>query len=441
MSETYNIKRQAVVIIHGIGEQRPMETLRGFVKGIKAELEAGDNAQAEKRSTVRSKPDSVGDIYETVRLSMDSARDRPITDFYEFYWAHNMRSNQFGHMVTWVRRLVFTGISNVPTRLKRLWWSIWVLFLVFMAVVIYFSCGGHYSALRRIIAPLAAIFIFPLLVSLAGTIAKKFILNYAGDAARYFTPDPDNIGERSHIRQQGITFLQKLHTITSGSQVDRIIIVAHSLGSVVAYDLMRLLWSEYNKVFTPKLDMDQRQLKALDAFELTEDRQSLKAFRAQQFAAWQEQRLNGNPWLISDFITLGGALNAADYFIVSQEPFETLVKQRELPVCPPLKDEKDGKMIYCPPAFDIEGKKRSVWLLNWSAMFAVTRWTNIYFRSDYVGGPMKRKFGNGVLDIEKPRKGFFLFPGGHTDYWNLGDKRNALKEIVAAMKLRPSEES
>jgi hypothetical protein len=439
MSEPYKIRRQAVVMIHGIGEQRPMETLRAFVKGIKSELESGDNARAEKRSTVRSKPDSVGDIYETVRLSMDSARGRPITDFYEFYWAHNMRGNQFGHMVTWLRRLVFTWVKKIPERLRKVWWSIWILFLIFVMSAVYLSWGNHYSTVRKIIAPLAAIAIFPFLLAMIATIVKKYFLNYAGDAARYFTPEPDNIGERSHIRQQGIAFLEKLNQISTQTKVDRIIIVAHSLGSVIAYDLMRLLWSEYNKVLNPKLDFSQVKLKALDSFELENTRASLKGFRELQFETWKEQRLNGNPWLISDFITLGGALHAADYFIVSQESFETLVAQRELPVCPPLKDEKDGRMIYCPPPIEIEGQKRSVYLLNWSAMFAVTRWTNIYYKTDYVGGPMRRKFGVGVKDIEKPRKGFFLFPVGHTSYWDRNDKNNALKEIVDAMNLRPED--
>jgi hypothetical protein len=191
MRETYQIKRQAVVVIHGIGEQRPMETLRGFVKGIKAELEKGPYAELEKRSTIRSKQDSIGDIYETVRLSMDSVRDRPITDFYEFYWAHNMRSNQFGHMMTWIRRLVFTGIGKVPPRLKRLWWSIWGLFLVFIGIALYFSGDSHYKTLQKVLAPLVAIMVFPLLIAAVGTIVKKFFLNSAGDAARYFTPDPD----------------------------------------------------------------------------------------------------------------------------------------------------------------------------------------------------------------------------------------------------------
>lgn len=146
------------------------------------------------------------------------------------------------------------------------------------------------------------------------TIVKKYFLNYAGDAARYFTPEPDNIGERSHIRQQGIAFLEKLNQIGTQTKVDRIIIVAHSLGSVIAYDLMRLLWSEYNKVLNPKLDFSQIKLKALDSFELENTRASLKGFRELQFETWKEQRLNGNPWLISDFITLGGALHAARLF-------------------------------------------------------------------------------------------------------------------------------
>lgn len=79
------IDRQAVVIIHGMGEQRPMDTLRDFVNGVKWQMEQLD--PAEKIGKIRSKADSVGDIYETVRLSMESnyKAKRPITDFYEFY--------------------------------------------------------------------------------------------------------------------------------------------------------------------------------------------------------------------------------------------------------------------------------------------------------------------------------------------------------------------
>jgi hypothetical protein len=428
------INRQAVVVIHGMGEQRPMETLRSFVKGVKAVLEASD--PSEKRSTVRSKPDSIGNIYETVRLSMDSTRNRPITDFYEFYWAHNMRGTKFSQMLTWIFHLVFSSVSKVPPRLKKLWWTIWILFVVFVAGATILSVGNNLSNIKKIIAPLAAIFIFPVLLSAVGSFIKSVFLNSAGDAARYFTPEPDNISERSNIRQQGIQFLQKLHQIQTIEKVDRIIVVAHSLGTVVGYDLMRLLCTTYNEIYRPQLEIKQPLLEKLDAFLLTKD--NLDEFRKLQFMTWDEQKVNGNPWLISDFVTLGAAINAADYFMVTQETFENLIIQREMPVCPPAKDTKDDSMIYnCWPPFEIEGQKRTIKLLNHGALFAVTRWTNIFYSCDYVGGPMQRKFKNGIKDVEIPRKSIWFYPGGHTDYWNIKDKQNALSEIIKAMCLNP----
>jgi hypothetical protein len=65
--------RQAVVVIHGIGEQRPMDTLRSFVSNV-----VGHNYQ------VLGKPDRISDSLELYRLSAHKQGDIPRTDFYEF---------------------------------------------------------------------------------------------------------------------------------------------------------------------------------------------------------------------------------------------------------------------------------------------------------------------------------------------------------------------
>lgn len=461
------IGRQAVVVIHGMGEQRPMETLRGFVRGLRSVM----TSEAEMKSTLRSKPDGVGDIYETNRLSLDSAVDssngviRPKTDFYEFYWAHNMRDTKLSHMLTWLNRLIFTWVGKVPPRLKTIWYTVWVLFVLAMAGAFYIPHSQQATALKTVLAPVLTAVFFPSLLSLFGAFAKSVFLNSAGDAARYFTPEPDNIAERSHIRQQGIAFLKKLHELKSVEKVDRIIIVAHSLGTVVAYDLLRLLWTEYNTVYSTTKAPSQPCLEELDRYydehsprpaekpkhqpngfldtliELnkdTPDAVKVAEYQSAQNSCWQEQKQTGNPWLISDFITLGAAINAADYFMVSKEPMANLIRQREMPVSPPVKDEKDYSIYYhSAPAFIVDGKNYTAKLLNHGAVFGVTRWTNIYFSSDYVGGAMTRKFGQGIKDIEIPRRSPWFFPGGHTDYWNPDDKKNngALRKILEAMQL------
>jgi pimeloyl-ACP methyl ester carboxylesterase len=452
------VRRQAVVIIHGIGEQRPMETLRRFVQGVKSVLNA--QGEAEQRSTIRSKPDSIGNIYETTRLSMDSAINkngsvkRPKTDFYEFYWAHNMRSTRFSNLFTWMNRLIFTWVGKVPERLKPVWYTVWGSAVLLVGIALgasfWLDIPGQYKALPPLVTAAA----FPFLFSLLSSFGKRFFLNFAGDAARYFTPTPDNISERSAIRQQGIAFLKKLHQIRTVEKADRIIVVAHSLGAVVGYDLLRLLWTEYNEIYAKDAVPKQPAIREIDRYydensplpagkepafyerlvKLSDT--NLQEYRDLQGKCWQEQREMKNPWLVTDFITVGAAVHAADYFMVTTETVNNLIEQRELPVCPPAKDRKDYSIHYkSSPSFKVGNKPYKAILLNHGALFAVTRWTNIYFSCDYVGGPMQRIFGRGIKDIEVRRSCPWFIPGGHTQYWNVKDRQNALREIVEAMKL------
>ncbi|OKS86723.1 alpha/beta hydrolase [Mucilaginibacter polytrichastri] len=427
---------QAVIIVHGMGEQRPMDTLRGFVEGVKWQMEQND--PSEKNAKVRSKPDSIGDIYETVRLSLESnfSAKRPITDFYEFYWAHNMRGTKFSQMGTWLRQVIFRQVNKVPKQLQRVWWTVWGLFIIAtiisLAISYWLKIPGWF---KPIIAILGGTLFSALWTSITAFVKTSF-LNSLGDVARYMTPEPDNISERKNIRQQGITFLRKLHTIATHDKPDRIIVVAHSLGSVVAYDLLRLLWTEYNTVYTiPPPNNAQPALDSLNT--MAQQPGALPGnFAEAQNQLWQESRSLGNPWLVSDFITLGAALNAIDYFMVNKVPIEQLIEQREIPVCPPEIDTNDHN-IYYRQFFDAEeGKNRKgVNVLNHGALFGMIRWTNIFYASDFVGGPMQRVFGKGVKDISVKRKSLWCYPGGHTEYWTGGKPNQALEEIVNALKL------
>ena len=430
--------RQAVIVIHGMGEQRPMDTLRGFVNGVKAQMEAEDKTEIGIK--VRSQPDSIGDIYETVKLSMESnyQSKRPITDFYEFYWAHNMRSTKFGQMGTWLKQLIFVNIARVPKHLKRIWlvvWGIFVLtFVVILLITFFFDIK---PAMKVLTAFLGGTFISYAWTWMA-TFIKSSFLNSLGDVARYMTPEPDNIMERSRIRQQGINFLKKLHNISDYSKPDRIIIVAHSLGSVVAYDLMRLLWCEYNMVYPTQPSKGQPMLDELNNFAKNPGNiaSNYEKFAAAQFNYWAESRSLGNPWLITDFITIGAAVNSMDYFMVNKASFDFLIEQREIPVCPPEVDNVSGDIFYRQYISQPDKKNRKgVNATHHGAMFSMTRWKNIYYSSDFVGGPMQRRFGLGVDDIEIPRKSFFFYPGGHTDYWTPGKDKGALKAIISAMRL------
>ncbi|MBN8557947.1 MAG: hypothetical protein J0L74_09800, partial [Burkholderiales bacterium] len=113
--------KTAVVVIHGMGEQWPMETLRGFVEAVwtgDPEMVSGDfNRQ------VYSKPDRITDSYELRRITTRdwSGKRQRRVDFFEFYWAHQMQGNTLAAVTGWLKRLLLRPASRVPDRLMGGW--------------------------------------------------------------------------------------------------------------------------------------------------------------------------------------------------------------------------------------------------------------------------------------------------------------------------------
>ena len=405
-----------------------MDTLRSFVAGIKSFLEKSD--KSEVNTKIWSKPDGVSEIYETRRLTLSASRNRPTTDFYEFYWAHNMRNTSFADTSLWLWKLITTSPKKIPQRLHGLWYTIWGLMLMIICAI--FIIFG----VQQIKSLFAALIAIPFVLTLFGLAQKYFagvFLSFAGDAARYFTPIPSNIEERNKIRQQGVNFLKKLHE----KDYDRIVLVGHSLGSVIAYDLLRLLWAEYHDTYEKHPTVNQELLKEINRLSLhPEQLTDINAFQNLQYRCWMQQKETGNKWLVSDLVTLGAAVCCADYFMVSLVPFSELAKEKEYPVCPPVTDINRPDIASESRTYDIPGgQKRTVKILHHAALFAITRWTNIFFKSDFVGSEACRLFGKGVMDVTIPRRSLWFLPGGHTNYWDK-ESSASLEAIARALRLR-----
>ena len=88
--------KQAVVLIHGIGEQKPMSTVRGFVKAILGEV-------GEHRPAYWNKPDRISELFELRRLQ---SRGRTSTHFFEYYWAYNLTGTNVWDLLGWLFGLV-----------------------------------------------------------------------------------------------------------------------------------------------------------------------------------------------------------------------------------------------------------------------------------------------------------------------------------------------
>jgi hypothetical protein len=402
--------RQAIVLIHGIGEPRPMTTLRAFVEGILGD-ETGLTA------IVRSKPDRLSESYELRRLVVDGTRTRPATDCYEFYWAHQMEGSRVGHLWPLARLLFLRWPWRVPRPLIPLWTISWLL----IAGVVWISIGVLRAGTESLRGSQPVLWV-------GGTIllgvVQWFASRYLADAARYLSPTPENVSIRQKIRADGVKIVRR---IQNSGRYDRVVIVGHSLGSVIGYDIITHLWDQYN---TRHNKPDRPRQDALKGVETTGraltagSNEELAGFRLQQRALWREQRDFGNPWLVTDFITVGSPLTyGAILFARDADELQRRQSDRELPTCPPQVDK--GKYAYRPRGtYLVRGAPRTLRILHHAAPFAVTRWTNIYaplrfgLFGDWIGGPLRTCFGFGILDVSVQDTGTKYLPLlAHTRYW------------------------
>lgn len=418
--------KNAVVLIHGIGQQKPMDSLRSFVKAIHNHLITSDIS--EKNSIIRSKPDKISKDFETRILSLSSTRKRPITDFYEFYWAHNMEDNKLNHFSSWILKLLFISPNKVPKRIIQIWKIIWsILFLVTIGIISSIFIFGieNIKLLFSSITILLSISAFIL------QILKRKFLDVVGDAGRYLSPLPNNINARNKIRRNGIELLKTLHD--KSQKYDRIIIIGHSLGSVIGYDLLRYLWGEYHDQHEFKEIVNQKYLEEINQLVFKKEfKNSVSSYQELQYKCFKESKANGFKWKISDFITIGSPLYSLDYLSNYNMKIKEKIEEKELVTNPPVIESAENK-FYFHRKYNIKNGFRSIKIPNYSALFAFTRWSNIFYQYDYIGGEMKRLFGDGIKDVEIKRKRSFIIPSGHTNYWDMDE--SSVKEICNAMRL------
>ena len=428
--------QQAVVFVHGIGEQKPMETSRRFVAAILPKPKSGEKYW--------SQPDHLSEILELRRLS---SRSRPNTHFYEYYWAHHVHGTNVSHLARWLASLIIRRKRNVPAHLRGIWR---ISRLTTIAIIVFLGLGGY-----ELWMPVKTGSPRWLIVAALLAMIQYVSIRYLGDAARYLSPTPENISTRKKIRSEGMRLLRELHKKKRG--YDRIIIVGHSLGSVIGYDLITRLWQEYNTIHKDPKRMKQPAIKGISDIgeklnDISADETSAgrnndtepeydkvyDKFRTTQIDLWHEQKAATNPWRITDFITLGSPLAHAQLLLAdSMDDFDRRTFQRELPKCPPVLDGKTYFYWKRPPYLR-NGKKISLGTLHHAAPFAVTRWTNLYFPAiggifgDLVGGPLQKVFGNGIKDIPVTTKRWWglarFTPISHTMYWSPHEQDHTLAE-------------
>jgi hypothetical protein len=442
--------RQAVILIHGVGNQRPMDTLRHFVDAT-----LNVDPDTDRDPQYYSKPDNLSGTFELRRLQTRDARPR--TDYFELYWQHLVPTATWSKILAWLALLLKRKPADVPPMLRWLWALTWVvvgatLLLLALSIVLWLFPGVQWipAWLNREVS-------YPIGLAALLLLIQGVILNYVGDAAIYLSPEPRNIKARQAVREAGVTLIARLHDgLDQKTPYDRIVVVGHSLGSVIGYDILTYAWPGYNtRHGRPERPSNAELAKAESLAKKIRDAErggDLQALREAQTdwaqsirRLWLEQRKNGIPWLVSDFITLGSPLAHALLLLArSRSKFERKKLQRELPTSPPQLEDK-GDFSYPSQYTLANGKRRTLKVLNHAALFAVTRWTNLFFPARYalmgdlIAGKVSSVLGAGIQDlpVETTAQGGWLL---HTRYWqphawDRGNHRSSIEQLVKALDI------
>lgn len=466
--------KQAVVIIHGMGEQIPMETLTGFVDSVwttdgalvdpgKPDPDTGKARGEIVRNASWSKPDRRNRSYELRVITTEAASNGRRVDFFEYYWAHLITDTTWAQVRAWILELMLRNPRrDVPRGVLPVWILLWLIAL-----------GGGVAflfTLRPTLNGVQGSWPGAIAVALGTAILgwlMGFFASYFGDVARYVKAKPPNVARRQEIRENGVQLLETLMGLRADGTFapegerayDRIIVVAHSLGTIVAYDILTHAFARVNAIADRTADpfpQDKRiELEAMIRAGLASPLQAgaeteawLDSYQALQADARRELNQTGNPWIVSDFVTLGSPLTHAEFLMVRDRAGLSEAKQqRVLPSCPPTL-EFDGKTklhhFTYPGPLASRGhgdNPRAPRVPHHAALFAYTRWSNLHSRhwgilwGDIISGPLRNAFSlekggkpalSGIRDIEVmpcvddegkrvagDRRPFF----SHTKYW------------------------
>jgi hypothetical protein len=467
---------QAVIVIHGMGEQIPMDTIKEFVHAVWQKDDSITANNLPDPTEVWSKPDARTGSLElrriTTRESIPSAPEFPAgvrTDFYELYWADLTAGATWDSLKAWVSGLLFRPLRRVPPNVRLAWLVLWLgsVIVVVLAILAVLPAG----AWKQIGLPALANWQWLLVAAAVAITAGVHRMGTStfGRVVRYTRAVPDNIAARAAVRDRGLKLLRALHDVP---YYKRIVIVAHSLGTILAHDLLSYFWAEREAARTVRegtsefaaLCMLERA--AAELAEAPSDRVKVNAYLVAQRALRRQLASRPAPnatnqldprWLISDLVTFGSPLTHAEFLIATDRAdLEARKAARELPQSPPYREALDPNVLKraeATKAMPIGNPadqtrlmsypvvdKTDTWMLHHAASFAAVRWTNVYdparlvFFGDVIGGPLAPFFGSAITDIDlkQRRGGRQSRTFTHTKYWALDEvsRIRACREAV-----------
>lgn len=255
----------AILVIHGIGEQEPFETLDAFAKPF-IQLYQHKEVALRKRHELKKMSDWV----ESCVFSSANNPSTPEIDIYEYYWAHvPQREITFPEVVAWIKQVARGAESFYGNRKEQI--------KTVSKNNELFRADGEFQGFKYLVKLIGAgnKFWFILSFILKRWAFSKIVTDYfmrkvsqpmvdlMGDVAVYCSMDKKS--RYSEVRRKILSgAVEKTRALVKNDEYNEVLLVGHSLGSVIAYDTLDRLNREMN--VNPELKKCAPKVKGLVTF-------------------------------------------------------------------------------------------------------------------------------------------------------------------------------
>ena len=232
-------KNTAFVVIHGAGPHDPFETLDAFVRGFWDVVEGQNQGSAIRwhHKLQRHK----GWIENYISLAVEG---RPALDFYEYYWDSYMDHNiDLAGVLDWLDSASEGAEKFYQDRPKL------VKKYEELGVELFkdgdFKFGSYLILLGRLGRVLRAVPVFIRIVEIIPGLAAKIVKGAFGDVVIYTESD---FRSRNYVIRQRVLggAVEELRLLLENDDYERIVVVGHSLGSLIAYDALNRINHDMN---------------------------------------------------------------------------------------------------------------------------------------------------------------------------------------------------
>lgn len=358
----------AFLVIHGAGPHRPFEALDPFARGVWNVLKE-QNPGIHWQHRLRRRKDWIENY---VSLALDG---KPTIDFYEYYWdcyiVHKVTGDE---AIDWLAR-TSAGAKEFYKEQPKLAKKYQDL-----GIDLFkdgeFRSNGYVRVLLGSLAeapllrPLVPLLenvprVGPILKAIIGWVSK-LVIGYLNDIAIYTTADPrsDHYEVREKVLSGAVEELSLLlENKDQEKDYQRIIVVGHSLGSVIGYDALNRINHDMN------------------------------------VSGGISEKVSGK---IAGFVTFGSPLDKITFYFREQVADDNFVQSQILEHfhgfkrLPPPKCA--GPTIECPTKPFLDG----------------ARWLNFWHRGDWISGSLDAYAGVENIECKESARGVGK---AHKSYW------------------------